>query len=42
MVMNVGIAVEFSSHMVQAYSMVADEYPDRLERAKHITREGRG
>ena len=34
MVMNVGIAVEFSSHLVQAYSLAADEFPDRLERAR--------
>ena len=36
MVMNVGIAVEFSSHLVQAYSMAADDYPDRLERARCV------
>ena len=34
MVMNVGIAVEFSSHLVQAYSLAADDFPDRLERAR--------
>merc|ERR1712210_248261 len=39
MVMNVGIAVEFSSHLVQAYSLAADDFPDRLERARHVTRE---
>ena len=35
MVMNVGIAVEFSSHLVQAYSLAADDFPDRLERARY-------
>ena len=37
LVMNVGIAVEFSSHLVQAYSLAADDFPDRLERARYAT-----